>query len=427
MRSIFGKILLWFFSMFVLAIVSFVAVSILVAPRRENIRFTSMLVLQLDGARTAFERGGQAALETYLTRLQSSFPGRYYLTDGTGRDLATGEDHSALVRASGEARPSLVPGRDFVLSVTADDGRYRFIAVPRLPPDLLTPLPYFAWIPLAIGILCYVLAVHLASPARRLRDVVDRFGHGDLSVRAGSTRKDEFGDLARAFDLMAGRIERLVAEQQRLLQDVSHELRSPLARLGYAIELARVGEHREEALTQIQKDTDRLAILVNELLDVTRGDGEPMARLEDVSLGALAAEIAADCHMELKARSCSTALVTGGTIVVKAVPRLIRRAVENVLRNAVRHAPAGSAIDITVARTAAWSTIAIRDRGPGVPEDQLEKIFQPFFRVQDDRDRETGGMGLGLAIAQRAIAQHGGRIRARNVDPGLEILIELPA
>ena len=365
--------------MFVLAIVSFVAVSILIAPRRENDRFTAILVLQLDGARAAFERGGQAVLETYLTRLQSSFPGRYYLTDGTGRDLATGEDHSALVRASGEARPSLAPGRDFVLSVTADDGRYRFIAVPRLPPDLLTPLPYFAWIPLAIAILCYVLAVHLASPARRLRDVVDRFGHGDLSVRAGSKRKDEFGDLARAFDLMAGRIERLVAEQQRLLQDVSHELRSPLARLGYAIELARVGDHREEALTQIQKDTDRLAILV------------------------------------------------GGTIVVKAVPRLIRRAVENVLRNAVRHAPAGSSIDITVARTAAWSTIAIRDRGPGVPEDQLEKIFRPFFRVEDDRDRETGGMGLGLPIAQRAIAQHGGRIRARNADPGLEILIELPA
>ena len=321
----------------------------------------------------------------------------------------------------------LVPGRDVVLSVTADDGRYRFIAVPRLPPDLLTPLPYFAWIPLAIGILCYVLAVHLASPARRLRDVVDRFGHGDLSVRAGSTRKDEFGDLARAFDLMAGRIERLVAEQQRLLQDVSHELRSPLARLGYAIELARVGDHREEALTQIQKDTDRLAILVNELLDVTRGDGEPMARLEDVSLGALVAKIAADCHWSSRPAPAAQRSSPAGPSWSRPCPELIRRAVENVLRNAVRHAPAGSSIDITVARTAAWSTIAIRDRGPGVPEDQLEKIFRPFFRVEDDRDRETGGVGLGLAIAQRAIAQHGGRIRARNADPGLEILIELPA
>jgi signal transduction histidine kinase len=256
---------------------------------------------------------------------------------------------------------------------------------------------------------------------------VDRFGHGDLSVRTQSTRSDEFGDLARAFDVMAGHIERLVAEQQRLLQDVSHELRSPLARLGYAIELARVGDHREEALAQIQKDIDRLTILVNELLEVTRGDGESIAGLEDVSLGALVANIAADCELEFKARSCSTALVIGETIVVKAVPKLIRRAVENVLRNAVRHAPAGSLIDITVARTAAWSTIAIRDRGPGVPDDQLDMIFRPFFRVEDDRDRETGGVGLGLAIAQRAITQHRGHIRARNADPGLVILIELPA
>ena len=245
-------------------------------------------------------------------------------------------------------------------------------------------------------------------------------------TRANFARKDEFGDLGRAFDQMAGRIEQLVAEQRRLLQDISHELRSPLTRLGYAIELARTGSNREEAFARTKKEVDRLTTLVTALLEATRAEGELVRRVEDVALGDLAAAVVDDCATEAATRPCQLVLNVSDPVTVLAAPDMIRRAVENVLYNSISHAPAGSAVDVTVARSADHGTITIRDRGPGVPDEHLDDIFKPFFRIDTDRNRETGGVGLGLAIARSAVSLHHGRISARNADPGLEVLIELP-
>ncbi len=136
-------------------------------------------------------------------------------------------------------------------------------------------LAYFLWLPLLIGALCYMLAIHLASPLRGLRRVLEKFGRGDLAVRYHLARRDEIGDLAQAFNRMADQITTLLTAERRLLQDVSHELRSPLARLGFAVELARTSPDREAALGRIRKEAERLNNLVNELLQLTRAEGRP--------------------------------------------------------------------------------------------------------------------------------------------------------
>ena len=243
-----------------------------------------------------------------------------------------------------------------------------------------------------------------------------------------SDRADELGELARTFDRMAERLQTLLAAERRLLLDISHELRSPLARLSVASELALSQEHREAALNQIQKESERMNTLVGQLLQVTRAEGDPAAlRLEPVRVDELLRELIEDCSIEARARPCSLALEAPVPVTVEGDPELLRRAVENVVRNGIRFAPADSQVEITSAMAGARLTIRVRDYGPGVPEEELSSIFDPFYRVQADRSRASGGVGLGLAIARRAVELHKGRLQARNANPGLTVEIELPA
>ena len=255
-----------------------------------------------------------------------------------------------------------------------------------------------------------------------------RFGRGDLTSRANSPRKDEIGELARAFDEMAGRIQVLMTAERRLLQDVSHELRSPLARLDVAAELASTSADPAEFLAHIRRDVSRLSALVDELLRLTRAEGDPAAREhEEVALDELLHEVASDCALEAEARGCRLNLNAEEPVTIRGAPELLRRAVENVVRNAIRHAPSGTAVEIGLERNGVSARIAVRDLGPGVPEELLDAIFEPFFRVEGHRSRVDGGTGLGLAIARRAVDLHRGRIAARNADPGLLVTIELGA
>ena len=272
-----------------------------------------------------------------------------------------------------------------------------------------------------------MLAIHLASPLRGLRRVLEKFGRGDLGVRYHLARRDEIGDLAQAFNRMADQITTLLTAERRLLQDVSHELRSPLARLGFAVELARTSPDREAALGRIRKEADRLNNLVDELLQLTRAEGDPGARnLEDVDLGKLLHELVADCALEADAAGCRLTLAGERSVVVTGDRELLRRACENILRNAIRHAPPGSAVEVELARHGDRAEIAVRDHGPGVPREALTDIFEPFFRVEGDRGRSSGGVGLGLAIARRAVELHQGHVTAFNANPGLVVAIELP-
>jgi signal transduction histidine kinase len=276
-------------------------------------------------------------------------------------------------------------------------------------------------------VLCYLLAVHLASPLRALRKVVERFGRGELGARSELSRKDEIGELAKSFNLMAGQITTLLSAERRLLQDVSHELRSPLARLGFAVELAKTSTDREMALGRIRQEADRLALLVDELLELTRAEGDPAARaLEEVDLTELLNEVVSSCALDAEMQGCRLEPTIDSTATLSGDFELLRRACDNVLRNAIRHAPKGTLVAIRVRAQDRRATISIRDFGPGVPADSLPEIFKPFYRVETDRGRASGGVGLGLAIASRAVELHHGKITAKNANPGLLVEIELP-
>jgi two-component system sensor histidine kinase CpxA len=260
-----------------------------------------------------------------------------------------------------------------------------------------------------------------------MRRAVEQFGRGELATRLGSSRRDEIGELSRAFDVMADQIETLLSAERRLLQDVSHELRSPLARLNFAVELARTSDDRDAALDRIKRDVDRLSALVDELLQLTRAEGDPSARaLEEVRLDVLLRALAEDCTLEAEAKKCRLILRAEGPWAVQGERELLRRAVENVLRNALRYAPDGTPIEIGLRLRDGDALISVRDHGVGVPDGDLEAIFETFYRVEDDRSRTSGGVGLGLSIARRAVVLHGGNIAARNAHPGLRVSIALP-
>jgi two-component system sensor histidine kinase CpxA len=316
-----------------------------------------------------------------------------------------------------------------MLAWPSRDGKYRMIIDAPAPSGPWSSLPAYAWIGLAAVVFCYILAVQFAGPLRKLEQTVEKFGGGNLAVRASAKRKDEFGNLARAFNVMADRIETLLKAERRLLQDVSHELRSPLARLEFAVELARTSPDQNRSLDRIKKEIDRLSTLVSELLQVTRAENDPESRnLLALDLRHVVEDVIEDSQVEADARSVKlTAMGDSGALEAMGDRELLRRAIENVVRNAIRYAPEHSSVEITLKRESRQAVIAIRDFGPGVPEESLPHLFKPFYRAEADRNRNSGGgVGLGLSIAERAVAVHNGRIRASNAKPGLQVEIMLP-
>lgn len=444
MRTIFAKVLIWSLGTFALSLVAYGVIWRALDERGEPHKgdpFRRVTEMIEDDACRAYEEGGPERLAAQLRRIDSYLPGEHLLTDAQGRDLIAGADCSmllepdALPKDRGRSRkgepphpfPRRLPDGRTVFVGRPRDGRYRFISIVKPwfePPNIL---PYYGAIVLVIAMMGSILAVHLAAPLRRLRGVVDRFGRGDLEARAGSSRKDEIGELSRAFDDMAGRIQVLLTAERRLLQDVSHELRSPLTRLDVAVDLALSSDDPSEFLGRIKRDISRLSVLVEELLQLTRAEGDPAAHtMTEVHLEDLICGLIDDCSLEAESRGCVLHLSQPEPACVAGEPELIRRAIENVVRNAIRHAPSGTAVEVALETHGDRAAILVRDHGPGVPDELLAAIFEPFFRVEGHRSRASGGIGLGLAIARRAIELHQGRISARNATPGLLITIEIP-
>ena len=430
MRTVFAKILLWCLGTLILALAAYLFISGDLARRfsRKGGPFERTVAFQVDEAEETYRAGGSAALGRYLQRLQAYFGPEHFFTDANGRDLVDGADRSALLAAAhGEWNVPHSLGTRFVMVAASKDGTYRLIAAGTPPFTRWSFLPYYGLILVVVALLCWMLAVNIVSPLRALAQTVERFGRGDLSARAGSRRRDEIGDVSRAFDQMAERIETLLTAERRLLQDISHELRSPLARLSFAAELTKTAEDRNAAAARITKEIARLTNLVDALVEVTRVEGDPSSRrVEEIDLDRLAQELIEAGRVEADARGCRLHFESAGTMPVRGDQELLRRAIENVLRNAVRYAPDGSAIDVRLESAGGQAIISVRDYGPGVPDEMLPKIFQPFFRVDGSRDSQTGGVGLGLAIAQRAVGAHHGRITAENAAPGLRVRMEIP-
>ena len=399
-----------------------------------------MVTIQMVEARHAYETGGPGALRETLSRFRRVTGAEGVLTDSQGRDLVTGNIRSDLIpildrpprRPADDPRRFRLPWflrlQPPAIARRSDDGQYIYFLTFRQRTFLswfLQPELHIAIFTM-LAVLCWAFARHLTQPVRQLQRAVQRFGQGDLSARVESKRKDELGQLARTFDTMASRMETLLTAERRLLQDISHELRSPLARLNVAIELARSGENPEAYLNRVQKEADRLNALVGELLQMTRAEGDiSTMRLQSVRVDELLADIAADSAIEAQNRGCRIEVSGLTPFEIQADPELLRRAFENVLRNAIRYTSEGSTVEVAMQQRDKSAVVTVRDHGPGVPRESLGRIFDPFFRVESDRDRLSGGVGLGLSIAKRAIELHHGHIRAENAEPGLRVEMQL--
>lgn len=423
MKSVYLRILVWFLGTVALSMLAFIFVSGYITYRARP-ELNAMIFQE---SIQAYGSGGSQGLATRLQQLHKFLRGEHYLTDAQGHDLVTGEDLSPLL-SSIESKwdtPTISHGH-VIVGFKSPDNRYRLISVMPLPYEVLQFILFYVLILLAVGMVCWALALNIASPLRNLARSVDRFGRGDLSVRINSRRQDEIGALGKAFDEMAERIETLLISERRLLQDVSHELRSPLARLSFAVELVKQSPD-DTTITRLKKEIGRLTHLVSALVEITRSEENPFSCvMEQVQLGAIMKEVVEDCRLEATARKCRINFGQKQDLMVIGSGELLRRAFENILRNAIRYTPENSSVEVEIKADAAAAIISVRDYGPGVPEKLLSKIFQPFFRVDDSRNGATGGMGLGLAIARRAIDVHHGRLVAVNATPGLKVQMQLP-
>jgi two-component system, OmpR family, sensor histidine kinase CpxA len=285
------------------------------------------------------------------------------------------------------------------------------------------------------GFICYLLTRYLTTPIFRLRETAHELATGNLSARASThiaSRRDEIGDLVRDFDAMAARIEDLVSRQRQLISDVSHELRSPLARLNVALDLARQRKGADPAFDQAEQDTVLLNEMIGRLLTIAKLDAsaQPLP-MSEIDLTELVSQIVRNANFELQSPEDRVRLTGEGALFVTGNPELLHSAIENVIRNAIHYTDPGTPVEVRLSSVPQpgkpLAQIEIRDHGPGLPETELTNIFRPFYRVAEARDRQSGGAGLGLAIADRVIRTHGGSIVAQNAEPkGLLVQIRLP-
>jgi len=314
-----------------------------------------------------------------------------------------------------------------------------FFLNPGPPPPPSTPLLLLRlFITLIIsGGVCYWFARYLTSPVIKLRDATRRFAGGELTVRIGKNAgqwKDELSELADDFNSMAERIELLLTQQRRLIRDISHELRSPLARLVIAVELVRrrTGQETIPALDRIEKEAMLLNEMIGQVLAITRFESDIEAiQMTTFDLEKLLEEVTDDANFEAHARNCIVQFAGSAPFTISGNEEWLRRAVENVVRNAVRYTHVNTTIDIGLERivhnSITYAEISVRDHGDGVSEANLPHLFRPFYRVSNARERQTGGAGLGLAITERVVKLHHGSITASNVpDGGLIIIMRLP-
>jgi len=320
-----------------------------------------------------------------------------------------------------------------------DPNVHFLIALPeRMRPGIFEYLELTHWamkivLPLlllmAIALLLYR---HISAPLRQLKDATRAFSEGRFDVRVRKlmgNRSDEFTELALTFDKMAKRISELITSQRQLIADLSHELRTPLARLDMALEKLKVGEaiDHDKAIVRVERESIEIRKLVEDTLTLAWLENErPALREEDLDLVDLIDVVIEDARFEFPDRTIKTQLPDRAPLP-KSNHRALGQALENIVRNGMRYTPAGATLEVSLSANSNSYQIDIKDQGPGVPEAQLEKIFQPFYRVDNARSGEDSGFGLGLALAKRQVLAIGGEIQPNNRLPkGLMMTITLP-
>jgi two-component system OmpR family sensor kinase len=394
----------------------------------------------------AYESGGRDALATWVAQQRRQ---------GVEATLFENGEALAPIRLHGAMRSTLdewlSSGQSMVIQprpgiyvafqqVTGADGHTRQLLAmsrshTRLRPQTREKISLAIQLLLSllfIGVVGWWVARSVARPVEALRRATRRMADGELSTRVGrqgGLAHDELAQLAGDFDLMAARIEALVAHDRGVLQGLSHELRSPLARLQLILDLARRSAEPGEAASyfqQAEQEIARLDRMLGEMLALSRMEGGlPGMEREPVELVALAHGCVDQFRLEAEARHVEVCLVAAGSVVVSGNALLLERAVDNLLANAIKFSPAGGTVSLTVRVEQQFAELAVRDHGPGVPESELTLLLRPFFRGSNAA--QTDGHGLGLSIVQRVVQAHGGSIDVCNAEGGgLEIRLRLP-
>lgn len=447
MRSLFLKIFLSYWAAQALFVVLAVLVTLAIRPP-DSPRFEWFRVTLATQAAQQYEQGGSSSLQKFVQDHEHALHDHVFLFDEKGKELTGREAPSwATALASGNQDKerglwgAFISDLRVAQPVTSASGRHYSLVIERsVTPHLLfspnrTPGVGILIAVLTSGLVCFLLARYLTSPVARLRAATQRLASGDLTARAGelgSRRSDEIAQLVRDFDGMASRIENLVNAQSRLLNDISHELRSPLARLNVALGLARQRSNKEVdgAIDRIELEANRLNELIGRLLVLARMEGGADSPTKaPVHLAELIRNIVDDADFEAQGRNCRVHCEITEDAVVLGNAQLLHSAIENVVRNAMRYTPERTEVEIRLEQIdtpqGADAVIRVIDQGPGVPEESLDKLFRPFYRLDDSRVRQTGGVGLGLSITERAIRLHQGSVRAANRPGGGGLVVEL--
>ncbi|HET6546129.1 MAG TPA: ATP-binding protein [Rhodanobacteraceae bacterium] len=389
---------------------------------------------------------GVDAVRDWLAGGAGSGPLGIYVFTADGRELLGREPAADVRTAFAHADPSSRGGSQRIRTrVIEPRNGPRYVAVAKLQGNFLTRLVYHRpgtfWSNLGVAmlisaVLSLMLAWYVTSPLERVRTSARRFAQGDLDARVGRLRigrSTEITALANEFDHMAERIKMLVESQRRLVRDVSHELRSPLARVRVALELARDGDGagRQSALDRIELESDRLEAMLAQSLELSRLETAAHPAHDAIALDQLLDEVITNAAYEGAPHGRKVLLLECERITLAGWRDALYSAVENVIRNALAHTADGSTVGVRLFRDpgeAGRIVISVRDHGPGVAVGDLDRLFEPFFRTDGARTRSSGGTGLGLAIARRAVERHGGRIVASNAEGGgLLVEIMLPS
>ncbi|MEP6903004.1 MAG: ATP-binding protein [Actinomycetota bacterium] len=448
--SLFLKIFLWFW----LAIASILGVFIFVSWTTQNeplVRQWQIMVadgfnIQVQTAGQIYENEGQNGLDEYLSRLKSSDRVSAVAFYDQNRQKVSGDELTPnglklfdQAIQSDAVEFDRLPDETFAakkirLKDSADF--VMIIQLKRFQPVVVTDTSTWILRILAViltgGLVCYALARYLTSPIVKLRRATKNFADGELQTRVGEKAgkgRDELSQLAKDFDEMAERIESLVTSEKRLTQDISHELRSPLARMNVALEIAKQKANAETQpnLQRIEKESNRLNEMISRLLILSKLEsGAQEVEKRNINLKKLVEETVSDADFEAQAKGKAVKITTIEESGFLGSENLLRSAIENVLRNAVRYTEEKTAVEVSLKNLNGDAVIDIKDHGGGVPEAELENLFRPFYRIGDARDRKSGGVGLGLAIAQRAVFAHKGTIKAQNKENGLQVEIKLP-
>jgi len=449
--NLFLKIFLWFLAAIALmvGVVVFLNWTVQTEPvvGRWRTSVTNQTSIWAETAAQIYAGQGEAGLSEFLDRLRKPETigevdligenGKVWLSDGVNADNYKDLVAKALASDSVEidnqnetalsARQLSLPnGERYVLIVRWER--------PRPTPFFgESPLRYIRYgaVLLTALLLCWALARYLSSPIGKLRRATQRLADGDLTARVADkvgNRHDELASLAKDFDVMAERIESLIMSQKRMSRDVSHELRSPLARMNVALEIAKQKSNGENAAVfqRIETESQRLNDMISRLLTLSKLEtGSQDFDRRELNLKSLVEQVASDADFEANANGRSVKVIRADECHVMGSESLIQSAVENVLRNAVRYTRVGTEVEVSLSNGSGNAVVRVLDHGGGVPDEELSNLFRPFYRVGEARDRGSGGTGLGLAIAEQAILAHKGSISAKNTGDGLAVEITL--